>query len=156
MRKIATFTLLAAAAILPTIAQAQTHELRHDRREVREERRELDRAIRHGDRDDIREERREYHDAKREYRQDWRDYRRDHREVYARGNWRAPFRYQRWNSGVVLRPSYYAPRYYVNDYGRYRLPRPAANLRWVRHYDDVLLVNVRTGRIVEVHRDFFW
>jgi len=26
----------------------------------------------------------------------------------------------------------------------------------VRHYNDVLLVNVRTGRVLTVHRGFFW
>jgi len=30
------------------------------------------------------------------------------------------------------------------------------NQRWVRHYNDVMLVNVRNGRVIQVHRGFFW
>jgi len=26
----------------------------------------------------------------------------------------------------------------------------------VRHYDDVLLIDTRSGRVVRVYRDFFW
>ena len=89
-------------------------------------------------------------------REDWQDYRRSHRDVYRAGNWNAPFRYSRWNAGAQLRPAYYSSRYYIADPYRYRLPRPAANQRWVRHYNDVMLVNVRTGRVMTVHRGFFW
>ena len=58
--------------------------------------------------------------------------------------------------GLTVRPIYYSPRYIVADPWRYRLPRANGNLRWVRHYDDVLLVNIRTGRIVDVIRGFYW
>jgi Ni/Co efflux regulator RcnB len=44
----------------------------------------------------------------------------------------------------------------VNDPWRYRLENRGRNLRWVRNYDDVMLVDIRNGRIVEVHRNFFW
>jgi Ni/Co efflux regulator RcnB len=160
MRKIVISALMAASAIpaiaLPVSASAQNGELRHDRREIREERRDVREAYRHGDRDDIRDERHDLRNAKREYRQDWREYRKDHRDVYARGRWNAPFRYRTWDQGVVLRPQYYASRYYVNDPWRYRLENRGRNLRWVRNYDDVMLVDIRNGRIVEVHRNFFW
>ena len=95
-------------------------------------------------------------DSRQEAREDWQDYRRSHRDVYRAGNWNAPFRYSRWNAGAQLRPAYYSSRYYIADPYRYRLPRPAANQRWVRHYNDVMLVNVRTGRVMTVHRGFFW
>ncbi|PHQ58800.1 MAG: hypothetical protein COC10_13800 [Sphingobium sp.] len=123
---------------------------------MREEKRDLQQAKRNGTRRDVQEQRRDVRDARQEAREDWRDYRRSHRDVYRRGNWRAPFRYTAWNSGAQLRPVYYSSRYYITDPYRYRLPRPGANLRWVRHYNDVLLVNVRTGRVVQVHRGFFW
>ena len=156
MRKIILFGLMAAATI-PNIASAQTAgELRHDRRDIRQEQRELRDAQRHGDRRDIREQRRDVREARQEYREDWRDYRRSHRDVYRGGNWRAPFRYSTWSVGSPLRPRYYSSRYYISDPARYRLSRPAHNLRWVRHYNDVLLVNVRTGRVLEVNRGFFW
>lgn len=156
MRKIIMLGLL-AATIMPGIAQAQSYrEARDSQREVREERRDLRQAERYGDRRDVRDARGDLRDARQESREDWRDYRRTHRDVYRGGNWRAPFRYSQWNVGVQLRPAYYNSRYYINDPYRYRLPRPGANLRWVRHYNDVLLVNVRTGRVMQVHRGFFW
>jgi len=156
MRKIITLALLAATAF-PAAAMAQSAgELRRDTRDVRQEQRELRDARRYGDRHDVREERRDLRDARQEYREDWRDYRKSHRTVYSRGNWRAPFRYQAWNSGARLRPTYYGPRYYIIDYPRYRLPAPGRNLRYIRHYDDVLLVNVRSGMVIRVYRGFFW
>lgn len=155
MRKVILFGLM-AATVLPGMAAAQTRELARDRQEIREERRDLGHAQRYGDRQDIREERRDLREAKREYRQDWREYRREHRNVYARGDWRSPYRYRSFGPGVRIEQRYYAPRYVIGDPWRYRLPAAHGPLRWVRHYDDVLLVNMRTGRVVEVHRNFFW
>ena len=142
---------LLAATVAPSVASAQSYgEARRSERQLREEKRDLRKAQRYGDRRDVREQRRD------EVREDWRDYRRSHLNVYRGGNWRAPFRYTAWNTGARLRPAYYSSRYYIADPYRYRLPRPGANLRWVRHYNDVLLVNVRTGRVMQVHRGFFW
>lgn len=156
MRKFIILGLL-AATVVPSVASAQSYgEARHSERNLREEQRDLRAAQRYGDRRDVREARRDVRDARQEAREDWRDYRRTHRDVYRGGNWRAPFRYTAWNRGQTLRPAYYGSRYYISDPYRYRLPRPATNMRWVRHYNDVMLVNVRTGRVMEVHRSFFW
>lgn len=149
---------LVAASLLPTVANAQTHELRKDRQELREERRELRDAIRDGDRRDVREERRDVREARREYREDWRDYRRKHREVYRMPRYVGP-------RGYVYRPvvvghrfdsAYYRSRYVIADPWRYRLPRVSGAQRWIRYGNDVVLVNVRTGRVLDVHRGFFW
>lgn len=148
-------TAILVATIMPTMASAQTGELRHDRREIREQARDLRDAQRYGDRHDVRDARGDLRDARQEYREDWRDYRNKNRTIYARGNWRAPFAYQRFREGVVLRPTYYSSRYYI-DAGRYRLPVASGPNRWVRHYDDALLVNVRTGRVVRVINGFYW
>lgn len=165
MRK---FVILAAiaATVLPVAAQAQNREIRRDRQELREERRDLNRAYRNGDRRDIRRERRDVRDARQDLRQsqrqrdwrrdDWRGWRNQNRAIYARGNWRSPYRYTAFRPGVTIQRGYFAPRYYINDWNRYRLPRPGRNLRWIRHYDDVLLVNIRTGRVVDVQRGFYW
>ncbi|MFY9351879.1 MAG: RcnB family protein [Sphingobium sp.] len=156
MRKFVILGLL-AATLAPSIASAQSYgEVRRSQRDLREEQRELRQAQRYGDRRDIREERRDVADARREVREDWRDYRRTHRDVYRGGRWNAPFRYNQWNTGARLRPVYYQPRYYVADPYRYRLPRPGWNQRWVRHYNDVLLVDTRSGRVIAAHRGFFW
>ena len=166
MRKIIIMALMAATALPAGAAMAQNGELRRDRQEVRQQERQLDRARATGDRGDIREQRQDVREARQEYREDardhrqdrrddWRSYRQSNRNVYARGNWRAPFRYNAWNIGARIQPTYYGSRYYVSDYARYRLPAPGRDLRYVRHYDDVLLVNVRTGRVVNVYRSFF-
>lgn len=156
MRKLIILGLL-AATVAPSVASAQSlGEARRSERNLREEKRDLRQAQRYGDRRDVREQRRDVRDARQETREDWRDYRRTHRDVYRGGNWRAPFRYNQWNAGAQLRPAYYNSRYYIADPRRYRLPGPGANQRWVRHYNDVLLVNVRTGRVIQAHRSFFW
>lgn len=161
MRKMMLTMLMAATvlpvAAVPTIAAAQTQrDVRDARKDLQKEQRQLNKAYRQGDHRDIRKERRDVAEARRDYDRELRDYRRSHRSVYARGNWNAPFRYQHWNNGARIGANYYAPRYYVANPQRYRLRPVASNMRWVRHYDDVLLVNIRTGRVVEVHRGFFW
>ena len=156
MRKIILIGLLAATAVPATVSAQSYGEVRRSQRDLREEQRDLRQAQRYGDRRDVREERRDVRDARREVREDWRDYRQSHRNVYARGEWRAPFRYQNWRVGARIAPNYYGPRYFINDTRRYRLPPAGRNLRYVRHYDDVLLVNVRTGRVVQVYNRFFW
>ncbi|MBA4308620.1 MAG: hypothetical protein C0429_17975 [Sphingopyxis sp.] len=157
MKKRFLITVAAVAATLsPMVAQAQTRELQRDRQEVREEKRELNQAKRYGDRSDIREERREYRDAKQEYREDWRDYRQKNRNAFRGSRFNAPFRYRTFNDGVSIGSSYYAPRYRVSNYQNYRLPQPGRYQTYVRHYNDVLLVNTRTGRVVRAYRGFYW
>ncbi len=148
-----------AATLSPMAAQAQTRELQRDRQDVREERRELRDAQRYGDRDDVREERREYRDARqelREDRQDWRVYKQRNRNVFRGSRFNAPFRYRSFSDGVSIGASYYAPRYRVTNYSNYRLPQPGRYQTYVRHYNDVLLVNTRTGRVVRAYRGFYW
>jgi Ni/Co efflux regulator RcnB len=173
VKKIITAALLAAVAMpavaLPTAASAQSNrELRRDRQDIREEHRELNRAYRSGNRNAIRDERRDVREAHREYREDlqdrnrrwgdndWRDYRGRNRTVYARGNWRAPFGYTRFRSGVRIAPSYWGSRYVIADPWRYRLPPAGRYQRWVRHYDDVLLIDTRRGTVVRVLSGFYW
>lgn len=87
---------------------------------------------------------------------EWRDWRSGHRDIFARGGWRAPFGYQAFRPGLPIAPGFWGPRYFLNDPWRYHLPRVGRGLRWVRHYDDVLLVDVRRGFVVDVYRGFFW
>lgn len=173
MRKTLIASLIAAvampAAIVPVTANAQSNrEVREDRRDLREERRELRQAERRGDWRDVREERRDVRDARRDLNQsvrerdrrwgrnDWRDYRNSNRALYARGNWRAPFRYNQWRPGARIAPTYYGQRYWINDPWRYRLPPVSRNQRWVRHYNDVVLIDYRRGVVVDVIRGFYW
>lgn len=164
-------TALIAAVALPALevpaAAQDRRELRRDRQDIREEQRELNRAYRSGDRGDIRDERRDVREARREYREDlndrnrrwgrddWRGYRDHNRGIYARGSWRAPFRYNAFRPGVRIAPNYYGSRYYIADPWRYRLPPANRYQRWVRHYDDVILVDTRRGYVVDVIRSFY-
>lgn len=173
MRKFITAALLAAVALpavaIPSVATAQSNrELRRDRQDIREERRELRDAYRRGDRSDIREERRDVRGARREYREDlrdrdrnwgrddWRRYRTTNRAAFARGSWNAPFRYTRFRPGVRIGAPYYGTRYLIADPWRYRLPRAGRYQSWVRHYNDVLLVDTRRGVVVNALPSFYW
>lgn len=169
MRKIM-MAVLAATVALPTLAapaMAQSRdELRRDRAEYRDARQEYDRALRHGNRREIRDERRDLNRARADYRQtlrerewrrdDWRGHRNGNRRLYGRGNWNAPFRYQSFRPGVTIGRPYYGQRYWINDPGRYHLPPARGYTRWVRHYDDVVLVDTRRGRVIDVVRNFYW
>lgn len=148
-----------AAALSPMAAQAQTRELQRDRQEVREQKRDVQQAKRNGERRDVAAERRDVREAKqelREDRQDWRSYKQRNRNAFRGNRFNAPFRYRTFNSGVSIGASYYAPRYRVSNYQNYRLPQPGRYQTYVRHYNDVLLVNTRTGRVIQVYRGFYW
>jgi Ni/Co efflux regulator RcnB len=168
MRKLIIVALMAATAI-PAAASAQSNaELRQDRRDIRQEQRELHQARQTGDRRDIREQHRDLREAKQEYREDvndrnrrwgrndWSGYRAQNRALFARGSWNAPFRYTAFRPGVRIAPNYFGARYFIADPWRYRLPPVGYNQRWVRHYNDVLLVDVRRGVVVDVIRNFYW
>lgn len=92
-------------------------------------------------------------------RYNWRSYRERNRNDYRPGRYFAPYRgrnYSRISVGFSLGSGYYGSRYWINDPWRYRLPAAYGSYRWVRYYDDVLLVDLRNGRVVDVIRDFFW
>lgn len=152
MRSLILAALAAATALsgiaLPAAADAQSrYEHRQDRRGDwrRGDHRRMDRH-----------EVRRYGRDHRWGRDDWRGYRDHNRRLYARGNWRAPFRYNRFGVGARIAPGFYGPRYVIADPWRYRLPPARRGLQWVRHYDDVLLVDRRRGRVVQVVRGFYW
>jgi Ni/Co efflux regulator RcnB len=147
-----------AATLLPGMASAQNGELRRDRRDIREEQRELRDAQMRGDRRDVREQRRDVREARREYREDWQDYRRNNRDVFRGPAYVGPrgWRYRPVGVGYRLQPNFYGERYLIADPYRYRLPRVVGPQRWVRYGNDVLLVNVRTGRVITVHNRFFF
>jgi Ni/Co efflux regulator RcnB len=87
---------------------------------------------------------------------EWRGWRDSHPGDYRRGGWRAPFGYRNFGIGAIAPRGYWDSRYYVNDWGRYHLPRPGYGYyRYVRHYDDVLLINIRNGRVIRVYRGFY-
>ena len=52
--------------------------------------------------------------------------------------------------------SFYGQRYWIADPYRYRLPRLNGPQRWVRYGNDVLLIDIRSGRVLSVYDGFFW
>ena len=140
MRKLILLAALAATA-LPGTAIAQRHDVRHDRREVRQDRRE------------IRQDRRELRQDRRELRRDRRDVRRHVAYVAPYRSWR----YRPVSVGYRLQSVFYSPRYYITDYDAYHLRAPVGRwLRWIRYGDDLLLVNIRTGRVLQVVHYRWW
>lgn len=157
MRKLIT-AALAATMLVPVAASAQSYEeVRRGQREVQESRRDLQDARRYGDRNDRREAREELREDRQELREDRRDYRQSNRG-YNRGRYYGPrgYTYRPVTVGYRFQPSYYGRNYYVNDYRRYNLARPRANQQWVRYGNDVVLVNVRNGRVLAVRNRFFY
>lgn len=136
---------LIAAMMVPAMAQAQTRDLSRDRQDIRHEQRDVRQAQRPGDNRNVRNQQR---DVRQDHRQDWK---RDKRYT----NWRAPFKYQRFAAGNRMNSRYYAPTYRLNYDARWRIPHAGRNMTYVRHYNDLLLVNTRSGSVVKVYRSFF-
>ena len=162
MRTLITATLapvLAIAVLAPIAAGAQSYgEVRRDSREIRQDRRDLRDAQYNGDRGDVRDARRELREDRQERREDWRDYRRAHPDYYRGAAYAGPrgYRYRPVTSGYRFTPEYYGRNYWVNDWQRYRLAAPLGYQRWVRYGNDVVLVDIRSGRVGTVYNGFFY
>jgi hypothetical protein len=92
-------------------------------------------------------------------RYDWYRYRSANRHLFRPDRYYPPHRgysYSRARIGIRLGSSFYGSRYWINDPWRYRLPEVYGPYRWVRYYDDVLLVDIYSGEVVDVIHDFFW
>lgn len=157
-------------------------ERRDDRRDYRDDRRDDRRDYR----DDRRDDRRDYRQDRRygdwrdqqQYRRgwddnrnwnrgwrgdrryDWGDYRARNRHVYRLPRYYAPrgyhYGYRRFSIGLTIGSMLFAPDYWINDPAYYRLPPAYGGYRWVRYYNDALLVDVRSGYVVDVIHDIFW
>jgi len=158
MRKLMLATAL-VATLAPAMAGAQSAaELRHDRRDIQEQRQDVRDARRNGaSPGEIRDQRRDVADARREYREDWRDYRRAHPDAYRGPGYVGPrgYRYRAVPVGYRFQPTYYDRRYWI-DPVRYHLRPVVGPQRWVRYGNDVVLVDTRTGSVVEVNNGFFY
>jgi Ni/Co efflux regulator RcnB len=94
---------------------------------------------------------RDYRDFHR-YRGGWNNnrYRSNHRYVYPRG-----YSSRHWSVGLFLPSVFFGSTYYV-DYRPYGLQAPPYGFRWIRVGDDVMLVDVDSGEIVDVLYDFYY
>lgn len=95
-----------------------------------------------------------------ESRYDWRANRYRNRAAYHLPRYYAPYGwrsgYQRFGIGVTLSSVLWGQNYWIGDPFSYRLPDAWGPYRWVRYYNDALLVDVRSGRVVDVEYDIFW
>lgn len=93
-------------------------------------------------------------------RYDWQNYRSRYRSLYRAPRYYAPYGwgygYRRFSIGFMLWNGLFADQYWISDPYYYRLPPAYGSLRWVRYYNDALLVDVRTGYVVDALYDFFW
>lgn len=92
-----------------------------------------------------------------DHRYDWRGWRENHRDLF-RWRYAAPhgYNYRPVYRGFYLEPFFYGSSYWLSDPYEYRLPPVEWPLRWVRYYDNAILVDVTTGEVVDVIEDFFF
>lgn len=97
-------------------------------------------------------------DWRHDRRYDWRDWRRHHRSSFHFGFYYDPFGwgYQPFSIGSRLWPNYYSSNYWLSDPWQYRLPYAPPGTRWIRYYNDALLVDVYTGEVIDAIQGFFW
>jgi hypothetical protein len=72
--------------------------------------------------------------------------------VRAPGGWRA---YQRPVRGFLLPSYWFAPSFFITDFAIYGLDTPPYGYRWVRYYDDAVLVD-GDGRVWDSVRGVDW
>jgi Nickel/cobalt transporter regulator len=99
------------------------------------------------------------HSWRNDSRYDWQRYRYSNRNLFRSGGYYAPYRNYRYNRlsiGIVLDSLFYSNRYWLSDPFQYRLPPAPYGTQWVRYYDDVVLVDVYTGEVLDVIENFFW
>ena len=90
-------------------------------------------------------------------RYDWHGWRDQNRALFRGPRYIAPrgFGYRPYSVGFRLQPFFYSRTYWIDDPYAFRLPPADGPYRWVRYYNDVLLVDLRNGAIVDVIRQFF-
>lgn len=92
-------------------------------------------------------------------RYDWQRYRYSNRSLF-RSPYYAPYGYgygyNRLSIGGLLDEIFWGRNYWISDPWQYRLPAAPYGTQWVRYYNDVVLIDVYTGEVVDVIYDFFW
>ncbi len=99
------------------------------------------------------------HRWRRDNRYDWQGWRDDHRDAFHVGRYYPPYRdfyYRRLSVGFVLDSLFWGDNYWINDPFYYHLPPAYGPYRWVRYYDDAMLVDTYSGQVVDVIYGFFW
>ncbi|HMG47914.1 MAG TPA: RcnB family protein [Allosphingosinicella sp.] len=92
-------------------------------------------------------------------RYDWQRWRYSNRNIFRIGPYYSPYRgygYNRFDIGFFLEPLFFGRNYWLGDPWQYRLPPAPPGTQWVRYYNDVLLVDVYSGEVIDAIYDFFW
>lgn len=114
---------------------------------------------------------RRWNDGRRDFRQwdrgwrnnsryDWQRYRSANRYAYRLPRYAAPYGwnygYRRFSIGAYLFAGLFAQDYWINDPWAYRLPPTDWPYQWVRYHNDALLIDTRSGYVVDSIPDIFW
>jgi hypothetical protein len=93
-----------------------------------------------------------------DHRYNWRSHRSRYSSIFRLGRYNDPFGYgyRRYSTGLTLGSGYYGNNYWLDDPWQYRLPAAYGQYRWIRYYNDALLVNVFSGEVIDVVHGFFW
>ncbi len=186
LRKVILAALAATTLAGPVLAQdwhrdhqdqrGDRAEVRGDRAQVRGDRQELRGDVREGNRGEFRRDAGQYRDDRRELQGDRRDFRgdvRDGRRDFRddrRADWRwdqnryrwngyaypRGYGYQAWGVGALIDRAFWGQRYWINDWGSYRLSAPYAGTRWIRVGPDALLIRIYDGRVVRAVRGIYY
>jgi hypothetical protein len=104
-----------------------------------------------------------YQNWNRDWRQDnrynWQSYRNYNRDIFRLGRYSSPYRgysYSRLSIGFTLNSLFFGSNYWIDDPWSYRLPEAYGPYRWIRYYDDAVLVDIYSGEVLDVIHDFFW
>jgi len=100
----------------------------------------------------------------RSWRQDnrynWSDRRNHNRDAFHLPRYYAPYGwgygYRRFGIGFELSSILYEQNYWIDDPSYYGLPEAYGPYRWVRYYNDALLVDIYSGQVVDTVYDIFW
>ena len=137
--KTATLALLAGAMTVPSIASANAPSTaRGSEYNHRSDRGSTVRDVRNDRRDDRRDDRREV---------------RRTGYKYGYSAFHAPFRAQTFRAGDFIGRHMVSNRYLIANPRAIGLPFAGRNKAYVRHYNDVLLVNLRSGKVIAVYRN---
>jgi hypothetical protein len=93
-------------------------------------------------------------------RYDWSNARRYHRDNFHLPRYYAPYGwdggYRRFSVGFRLSSILFDQNYWIDDASYYDLPPAYGPYRWVRYYNDALLVDIYSGEVVDTVYDIFW
>ena len=91
---------------------------------------------------------------------DWNGFRQFNRGAFRLPRYAPPFGwtfgYRRFGVGAALAPSLWAQDFWLDDPWAFHLPPAGGPYRWVRYFNDVLLVDLRSGIVVDAVHGIFW